>query len=111
MAVDEPGRIDVMGTGMADGTLKLTISDHLDWADSGTHQLVLQEKINRYLAFVESGEILEHRPDATERRIGIQVVLKYEPDLSGLAFLGRAADVLSAAGFDFSYRVLPIAAG
>ncbi|HPT25793.1 MAG TPA: hypothetical protein PLZ95_05185, partial [Bryobacteraceae bacterium] len=93
---------------MAENGLGLSISDHLDWTDSLAHQLVLQEKINRYLAFIESGEILEHQSDAAERRICIHVVLKYEPDPSGLAFLGRAANVLNSAGFGFSYRVLEI---
>lgn len=105
MAVDEPDRIDVMGTDKIDGTLKLSISDHLDWTDSVAHQLVLQEKINRYLAFIESGEKLEHRSDAADRRISIDVYLKYEPDPSGLAFLARAAAVMCGAGFGFTYQV------
>lgn len=111
MAVDEPDWIDVMGTDKHDGTLRLSISDHLDWTDSLAHQLALQEKINRYLAFVESGEILEHQPDAAERRICIHVFLKYKPDSSGLEFLARSAAVLSGAGFGFSYRVLEIEQG
>jgi hypothetical protein len=47
MAVHEPDQIDVMGLDKADGTLKLSISDHLDWTDSLSHQLTLQEFLAR----------------------------------------------------------------
>jgi hypothetical protein len=106
--VDEPDRIDVMGTDKIDGTLKLYISDHLDWSDSLAHQAAIQEKINRYLALVESGEILKHQPDAAERHISIDVILKHEPDSSGLEFLARAAAILNRYGFGFNHRVLQI---
>jgi hypothetical protein len=41
----------------------LVITDHLEWTGEDQpdkeHMLILQEKINRYLAFIESGEIYE----------------------------------------------------
>lgn len=40
------------------------ISDHLDWDDELEHIHALQEKINAYLRFVESGEILGKYPQA-----------------------------------------------
>ena len=43
----------------------LLITDHLKWGDKaqqGEHLLLLQEKINTYIAFIESGEILENYP-------------------------------------------------
>ena len=43
------------------GEVILTIRDHLDWPDSTAHQLLLHAKLNRYLAFVESGEIASDR--------------------------------------------------
>ena len=37
----------------------LTISDHLEWDDNNEHLLILQNKINTYISFVESGGIYE----------------------------------------------------
>lgn len=86
------------------GSVVLTISDDLDWQESISHQLILQDKLNRYLAFVESGEILEHRPDAKDMSIVFRVVCKYEPDASGRAFLERARAVIEGAGFQSQYQ-------
>lgn len=40
----------------------LVITDHLEWGDKaqqGEHLLLLQEKMNTYIASIESGELLE----------------------------------------------------
>jgi len=51
MAVDEPGVVDIVSVDPS-GCFVLTVSDHLDWSDTIAHQIVLQEKLNRYLAFI-----------------------------------------------------------
>jgi hypothetical protein len=61
-------------------------------------------KINRYLAFLESGEILERYPDAQDRKVAILVVTRYEPDAEGLRFFERVSVVLAQAGFEFRRR-------
>ena len=104
MAVDDPDTIDIMSIAPS-GAVVLTIADHLDWIESTSHQYILQAKMNRYLAFIESGEILEHHPDANERGVIIDVVIKYEPDADGLAFLQRAHTVVVGAGVGFNHRV------
>jgi hypothetical protein len=73
MAVDDPSSVDIISID-PQGAIILTIADHLDWSDSKAHQYTLQTKVNRYLAFIESGEILEHHPDGGSRRIVIRVV-------------------------------------
>lgn len=48
----------------------LVITDHLEWGDKaqqGEHLLLLQEKINSYVAFIESGELLESYPPAKDK--------------------------------------------
>jgi hypothetical protein len=103
MAVDEPDVIDMMSETKT-GHVVLRVSGHLDWRDSLLHQCTLQEKLNRYLAFVESGEILEQRPDAAARPIVIRVVCKHEPDAGGRDFLQRACSAIEQAGFEFQYE-------
>jgi hypothetical protein len=60
--------------------------------------------MNRYLSFIESGEILHHHPDAATRGVVIRVVTMTEPGADGVALLRRAQAVFEKAGFHFEYR-------
>ena len=80
MSVEQTSVIDIISADRNTEKVVLTISDHLDWSNSLEHQKLLQEKLNRYLAFVETGEILESYPDAKDRPVGFRVVFKFAPD-------------------------------
>ena len=105
MSVDDLNVVDIISTDPGTGHVVLTISDHLDWTDSIQHQSVLQAKFNRYLAFVESGEILAQYPDAQNRPVAFKVVFKHKPDRQGWNFLVRAKDVIEAAGFSLRHEL------
>jgi hypothetical protein len=65
VSVEQTDVVDIVGIDRETGRVVLTVSDHLDWSDSVGHQIILlQKKLNRYLTFVESGEILEQYPNA-----------------------------------------------
>ena len=83
----------------------LTISDHLEW-DTGEHVLRLQEKLNAYLRFIESGELVQRYPAAEGRTAQIAVACKHAPDTLGENFLSRASALLSDAGIVLTYEVL-----
>jgi hypothetical protein len=101
MTVEQTKVIDIISLDKQTGQVILTVSDHLEWNDGTRHQEILQAKLNAYLAFVESGEILKKYPDAVERTILFKVVLKFSPDSEGRAFLHRAREVIEKAGFAF----------
>ena len=105
MTVEETKVIDIMGIDTGTGEVVLTISDHLDWSNSVEHQNILQRKLNTYLAFVESAEILESYPQAKDRPVVFQVVFKYRPDREGRGFLHRAQKVIESAGFTLRHEV------
>ena len=102
MAVDDSGVVDIISID-PHGNVVLTVSDHLDWTDSISHQQTLQVKLNRYLAFVESGEILEQYPKAIGKSVIIEVVTQHDPGASGMEFLDRAAEIIANAGFTFRH--------
>ena len=105
MSVEQTDVVDILGIDRETGHVVLTVSDHLDWSDSVGHQTILQKKPNTYLAFVESGEILEQYPTAKDRPVAFRVVFQVPPDESGRAFLARAREVIEAAGFTLRARV------
>jgi hypothetical protein len=105
MSIEQGDVVDIISIDKDTGHVILTISDHLEWSDTVKHQMALQEKFNRYLAFVESGEILLRYPEAKGRPIAIKVVFKYNPDLEGSRFLARAKEVIESAGFSLRHEV------
>jgi hypothetical protein len=105
MAVTDPKTIDLIGIDKTTGDLVLTIADHLAWTDSVMHQQVLQEKLNTYMAYLESGEVQEHHPEWADRKRRISVVLKYGPDEDGRRFLNAVERIIANAGYGFSVEV------
>lgn len=104
MAVDNPGVIDAIGIAR-DAVVELTLSDHLEWDEANEHLLLLQEKLNTYLAFVEGGELLEAYPKAAHRAIRIAVVFKHAPTPSASGFLEQARTAIREAGLELTWSV------
>lgn len=64
MALDKTHVVDAAGVEKDTGCVVLTIADDWSWDDQKKHLLALQEKLNAYFNFIESGEMLESYPDA-----------------------------------------------
>jgi hypothetical protein len=62
MGVQQTTVIDAIGIDKVTGAVHLTIADALEWGAS--HLRLLQEKLNAYPAFVESGELHSAYPSA-----------------------------------------------
>ena len=105
MSVEQTDVVDVISTDKQTGHVVLTISDHLDWSDTTKHQNILQAKLNKYLAFIESGEMLTRYHDAKGRPVAIRVVFKFKPDSAGWSFLAKAKAVIESAGFSLRHEV------
>ena len=88
------------------GRAVLTISDHLSWDDIKSHLFTLQEKLNAYLRFIESGEMTEKQPDLAGRAILIAVVLKFPIPNKADWFFVKTSAAIEAAGFSFEARTL-----
>jgi hypothetical protein len=84
----------------------LVITDHLEWGDEaeqGEHLLLLQEKINTYVAFIESGEIYTEIPGAVGKHPIIRIHGLYELAEQGEIFIDRAAEILKDAGIGLEF--------
>lgn len=106
MSVDQKDIIDFFSQSRATGDVTLTISDHLDWDQPREHLLILQEKINFYLTYIESGRILEACAEADANRIIIQVMFRCAPPEGEVTrFLAVAREKIAAAGYHFAHFV------
>lgn len=105
MALEETSTVDAIGIHKQTDEAVLTLIDGEDWGDESRHLRLLQEKLNAYLRFIESGELLEVYPKAVGKRIRIDVHFKDALPVAGERFLEEAAQLIQHAGFGFSYQV------
>ena len=84
----------------------MAIVDDLDWMDLERHLQLLQDKMNQYIASIESGEIYSIYPDSRNREFSIEVILKHEPCDEALDFLEQVKHLLEDAGYAFKYKLL-----
>jgi hypothetical protein len=105
MAVDQTDKIDAIGVDRSSGCVVLTISDHLPWtvADDG-HLDLLRDKLNAYLSFVESGQLIEAYPDAAGRHVVICVVGKHDLSAPASEFFGNATETVAASGLTLPFE-------
>ena len=105
MSVDDRNVVDGIGVENGSAVAVLTVSDHRVWGDHD-HLVALQNKLNDYFGFIESGQLLESYPDAADRNVRIDIICKHAPDLSGERLLHQARQVVEAAGWSLSWFVL-----
>ena len=104
MSVEQARIVDAISIDKETGRVNLRVSDHLPW--DGDHLLMLQEKLNAYLAFLESGEVYSVYPMAKARDFSILVIAKYRPNEMAMHFFEHAAAHIEQAGF--SLHVQPL---
>ncbi len=104
MSILQKDVIDFIGTDDATGDIRLGISDHLDWSENvEEHLTYLQEKVNKYIAFIESGELNERLPQSLGKRILIEVYGKYPLNNAAEEFYKNATTTVKDAGFNLAF--------
>lgn len=109
MSITETDKIDIVGTRADSAVVKLVITDHLTWDDFATHARLLQDKINTYLEFVESGQLARMRtPKIPENPdIRISLVLQHAPTREAAAFLAQVREFVGRLGMKFDIEGHP----
>lgn len=106
MSILDKNKIDSIGINKDNENVMLGISDHLDWSNEYEHLIMLQDKINSYLNFIESGEIYESYPKAKDRNIEIILYAKYDITEKAEEFLNVVYNSIVEAGFSLSCEIL-----
>ena len=106
MSVVESDKVDFISLNPESGEVVLTISDHLDWDDPEQHLLILQDKINTYIAFIEGEEVHQAYPESIGRKIRIEIVSQYKYPKEGIDFLDKVRPILESIGISMSIKVL-----
>jgi hypothetical protein len=110
MAIDQTNVVDSIGVDPKTNETQLIIADHLRWwgseREDREHMYLLQEKINSYLRFIESGEICAAFPQSQGEKLTIRIVGKYDIPASARDFLDKVQKELLAAGYRISFERL-----
>ena len=94
MSVVDVDKVDGIGMDEDENTVALMISDHLDWKDEYVHLEILQDKINAYLGFIESGQLQQVYPNKKIKEYVIEIFFQYSVPDSCSRFLKTVADQL-----------------
>lgn len=97
MGLEDSSKLDAIGTDKVTGDLVLTIVDAWEWESDQQalyrHLLALQEKLNAYLAFIESGQLREMYPDSAGQEMRIDIITRYALPEIAKRFLATASTV------------------
>src|ERR1019366_9510213 len=104
MTIEDVAVVDIVSLDPVSGLIDLTICDHLGWeCDEDDHLLLLQEKLNAYIRFVENGELIGKYPEAIGR--GVVIDLRSLHPLSDKAtqFFELARLTVREAGIELTF--------
>jgi hypothetical protein len=108
MTVEQHDVVDFVARNPDKKITALVISDHLSWDNVNEHLLCLQEKLNCYFRYVQSGELIEKYPDALNDKVAFEIVLEHSPPDAAFWFFEKARATTEAAGLALSWRVLEL---
>ncbi len=105
MAVDNRKTIDAIGIDRNSGHVILTIFDEKDWTNTYEHLYFIQEKLNSYLSYIESGEVYTSYPKADGKDFEFSIVFKYDLTRDAIEFLDKFQKIVENAGFSLAWEV------
>jgi hypothetical protein len=112
MTIESTNTVDFLAVEPGTGHIILTALDTLDWSSETEHLQLLQDKLNTYLLFMESGEVYEEVYRLIGARVAaltpikVHVLAKHEASPKAKRFLDYVSRVFGDAGFAFEHRVV-----
>ena len=105
MSIEQTDVVDRAILDTDSGDIILNIIDDASWAhEAERHMYLLQEKVNSYLSYVETGQMTSELPDSAGRKVRIMMLFKHEPTESGLRFIARMRHILNRGGYLLDFK-------
>ncbi len=107
MSILETDKIDMIATRPDSNVVKLVVSDHLDWDDVDGHSSMLQAKINTYISFVETGQLLLIKEPPIPENPDVMISLAVPDPLgrAALDYLSRVRESLADIDIGFAVEI------
>lgn len=98
MSVLDYNKVDGIAKGNDLKSIRLLISDHLDWENEYEHLISLQEKINAYISFCENQQYNAIYKNYVVEYAVFEIHFKYEPTANAIKFLENVNNKLNEIG-------------
>lgn len=104
MSVLEKNEVDALGIDEK-GSLVMLIIDGMDWRNKEEHLFCLQDKINAYVAFIETAQYRERYPDKSFNIFKIKINFLYRIPRKCIRFLKEVNRQLNMYNIYVEYEV------
>lgn len=109
--VENPQILDLIATDPASGDILLVMIERRPWG-AHPHQLrQIEEKINRYMAYVLDGFLAEHHPQYVGRGVRLRLDCAEAPTGEAERFVSAAQHAAREHGLELDVQVTAPAAG
>jgi hypothetical protein len=107
MTIEQTNVVDFVAFSDSSKEVLLVIVDHLPWDENeGEHLLLLQNKLNTYLEFVEGGQLEAGFPKARGKEVIVKMTGTYPLSEQALKFFNLAKGRISELGFGLRFEPL-----
>lgn len=104
--VQNPMIVDLITADPASGDVVLVMIERRAWGGHPLQFKQIEEKINRYLAYVLDGFLVQQHPKYQGKRVAIRLDCAQAPQGESLAFVNAAAHAVGGEGLDFVVNVV-----
>ena len=98
--------IDIISANAEEGKVYLTITDTMTWDSKKEKLLLLQDKINTYMNFIQSGKLVELHPQTKSLKPVVALATSEQPDSQGLAFLEQVKQLMDKVDVEFKWKLM-----
>lgn len=107
MALHQSDIIDALSEDEEAGVLVLSLLDEREWSDVPGHWDLLCTKLDRYLNFLASGEVLDHFPACEGGPFRIEIVFWFPPPPEIVEALDRSQAFVAMQGHSLLWALFP----
>lgn len=107
MSILETDKVDAIGIAEDGTAIALMLADHLDWSNEYEHLLLLQKKINAYLAYLEDKQYQETYPNHNFSHAVITIYFKHDIPQVCEKFLQVVQDQVGELGVEIQATIAP----
>lgn len=95
--------IDLVALDKEKNIVNLIIMDDMDWTDPKAHIDLVQEKILKYVAYIQEGHFNRSYPSVIGMSLLIKIIFEHKPDAEGLNYIQGVQSVLEDDGYQLDY--------
>lgn len=103
--VQNPQLMDLITVDPASGDVVLVMMERRRWGENPLQLRQMEEKINRYLAYVLDGFLVQQHPKYLDKRVRIRLDCAEAPQGEAVRFLEAAAQAIAGEGLTFEVNV------